>query len=325
MKKKSLLLSCDWGTSNFRIQLVDVESKKILSAKTSDKGIAKVYSEWRDAGQKGDRRIAFYYQVIDEHIRNIEQELSIDLKHVAVVISGMASASIGMMELPYSNMPFSMDSSNVLVEKVGGSGNILRDVFIISGVRTEEDVMRGEETQLIGCFEEVHSLPLGYFIFPGTHSKHVIIENGKAVSIKTFMTGEFFDLLSQKSILASSIEKSALNIEAFKKGVAESINENILHTSFLARTNQIFDKLPKQENYHFLSGLLIGYELKQVLDSNLSIFIVADAYLNHLYKEAVATINPSILVNTIEGTTALLQGQLKIWKRLSEAKSANHF
>lgn len=314
MKKKSLLLSCDWGTSNFRIQLIDVGSGTILSTQTSDKGIAKVFGEWKNAQQKEEERYAFYYGVVDEHVRRIEQELNMDLKDVGVIISGMASSGIGMMELPYSHVPFSIDGSDVLVEKVERRKDISRDVFIISGVRTDDDVMRGEETLLTGCFNKTSSSS-GYFIFPGTHSKHVIVENEKCISIKTFMTGEFFDLLSQKSILASSVEKSTFNIKAFKEGVQESLKENILHASFIVRTNQIFSKLSKQDNYYFLSGLLIGDEIKELNNNHLPVSIVASTHLNDLYKEAIEEINPSISVTTINTTGAFLRGQLKIWKQ----------
>lgn len=317
MKKQSLIFSCDWGTSNFRIQLADVESEKILSTQTSDDGIAKVHAEWKNVKRQKDDRTGFYYTIVDEHVKKIEQDLNIDLSDVPVLISGMASASIGMMELPYSHVPFSINGSDVTLEKVARAGNISRNVFIISGVRTPDDVMRGEETQLIGCCNDLASLLNGYFIFPGTHSKHVVVKNGKAISIKTFMTGEFFDLLSQKSVLTSSVKISRLKPEFFKKGVQESVKENILHTSFIVRTNQIFGRFSQQENYHFLSGLLIGYEMKDLANHDLPVLIVANRNLHHLYKEALQQINPSISVNTISANIALLRGQIKIWKQSS--------
>ena len=56
------------------------------------------------------------------------------------------------------------------------------------------------------------------FIFPGTHSKHVTVKNGNVIDIKTYMTGEFFELLSVKSILSATIEKTVdLNNEKNKK------------------------------------------------------------------------------------------------------------
>src|SRR6185312_13329821 len=77
--------------------------------------------------------------------------------------------------------------------------------LLIPGVRTEEDMMRGEEVQVIGANargEEGDAT----IILPGTHSKHVNVERGQAVTLKTFMSGEFFELLARHSILAHSVD-----------------------------------------------------------------------------------------------------------------------
>ncbi len=72
--------------------------------------------------------------------------------------------------------------------------------------------MRGEETQLIGCLKS--GKQDGFFIFPGTHSKHVEVEDGMVKDFKTYMTGEFFELLSQKSILLNSVEENTGELSA---------------------------------------------------------------------------------------------------------------
>src|SRR5450432_1404958 len=121
----------------------------------------------------------------------------------------MASSTLGMVELPYKELPFLADGSDLRVETIYANGLFHHDVLLISGARTGDDVMRGEETQLVGC-----ALGAGYatqageqvFIFPGTHSKHVVVREGRVIAFKTYMTGEFFELLSKKSILAGDVE-----------------------------------------------------------------------------------------------------------------------
>jgi 2-dehydro-3-deoxygalactonokinase len=39
---------------------------------------------------------------------------------------------------------------------------------------------------------------------------------------------------------------------------------NILRAAFLVRTNQLLAKLSKKENYFYLSGLMIGAEIKDL-------------------------------------------------------------
>src|SRR5262245_12577368 len=101
----------------------------------------------------------------------------------------MASSSIGMIEVPYKETQFKADGSDLKVKKIDRSKDFEHDTFIISGARTNNDVMRGEETQLAGCKDTGDKKSL--YIFPGTHSKHILVKKGIAVSFKTFMTGEF--------------------------------------------------------------------------------------------------------------------------------------
>ena len=108
-------------------------------------------------------------------------------------------------------------------------------MLIIPGVSSTDDVMRGEETQLTGCFHEVNNKE-HLFIFPGTHSKHVVVKNETILDFKTYMTGEFFELLSSKSILATSVEKgkgldNELNRKSFDEGLQASNKSNLLHNS----------------------------------------------------------------------------------------------
>ena len=113
-------------------------------------------------------------------------------------------------------------------------------------------------------------------IFPGTHSKHAIVENKVLVDFKTYMTGEIFDLLVNKSILSKSVSKneSKQYDNIFERGVKEGVSGNLLNTIFYVRTRHLFNTLSPEENYHYLSGLLIGYELKQISVTNVKIHLV---------------------------------------------------
>src|SRR5690606_5422333 len=110
----------------------------------------------------------------------------------------------------------------------------------------------------------------GIYIFPGTHSKHIQVENQEVTGFRTYMTGELFELLSKKRILRRSIEENRefedpKNRAAFEQGVGQGANSNLLQASFGVRTNELFRKFGKKENLHYLSGLLIGKELKELL------------------------------------------------------------
>ena len=208
---KNLMLSCDWGTSSFRLRLVDVRDHHICGEVLSNEGVIGTYSQWQVATRQHEiSKEHFYSQQLQKNIDTLSHKLSVDLSETPVVISGMASSSIGIREVPYASLPFSLDGSNAIIKRLSASNGIASDVWLISGVRNHHDVMRGEETQVIGLTaldNLVYTTKNITCIFPGTHSKHIKIEDGVVVDFQTYMTGELFQVMTQHSILKDSVLK----------------------------------------------------------------------------------------------------------------------
>jgi 2-dehydro-3-deoxygalactonokinase len=190
-------LSCDWGSTSFRLRLVDAAAWQHSTIEAKDKGIVNVFQLWKQSGTGEQGRFDFYLQVIGRHIRMLESQTGHSLKNLPLVISGMASSSLGMMEMEYKKIPVFADGRDLEVKKIAGTKDVMNDLYIISGARTDDDAMRGEETQLAGCEPGLNDERV--FVFPGTHSKHVTVSKGMVTGIKSFMTGEFFELLGEKS------------------------------------------------------------------------------------------------------------------------------
>ena len=271
MNPTTTFLSCDWGTSAFRLRLVERQTLKVLAEASSKEGNAATAELWQQAGQPPAQRVGFYLNIVQGHLKKLEATLKISLDDVSVVISGMASSTLGMMEVPYKPLPFATDGSDLITKTIAPTAEFKHATLLISGVKSADDVMRGEEVQLVGCrFEQRPQEQL--FLHPGTHAKHVLVKDGQAISLKTYMTGEFFALLSTTGILAASVEAGGqLNegqyLHWFEEGVRASQTANLLHNVFLVRTNDLFKKASKRENYFYLSGLLIGSECRDLLEN----------------------------------------------------------
>jgi len=228
----------------------------------------------------------------------------------------MASATIRMIDLPYKTIPYKIDQGELEVHVLEASDDCQHRLLIISGVRSDNDVMRGEETMLAGCtFTETPGEQL--FIFPGTHSKHVIVEDRQLKAFSTYMTGELFDLLANKSVLSASVESSPEDTShAFEKGIREIANGILLNNIFHVRTNQVLNKLEKTANYHYLSGLLIGEELRHLAGKNyITITIVSTGALAALYKKAIELIGLGANCRTENADKALIKGQALILQK----------
>jgi len=309
-------ISCDWGTSSFRLRLIETETQSVVTEVVSQQGIAATYAEWKKSFAD---RLLFYESVLSSGIQVLSSRSGYPLSEVPIIISGMASSAIGMIELDYATLPVKTDGSGLLIHIVEPSTGFKHRMIIVSGVKSENDVMRGEETIIAGC--DIKSDGEQLFILPGTHSKHIVVEKGFIKDLKTYLTGELFDLLATKSILANSVKNenspAAIINSSFEQGVEDAVNGNLLNNIFRVRANRLLDKISPGENYHYLSGLLIGAELSDLLSKNYSaITLVTDEKFSTLYSNALRFLKIDKPIKHINASEALVKGQRAIYKLL---------
>lgn len=309
-QQMNYFLSCDWGTSSFRLRLAEAGSGKVIAEERSGAGIAGTYQQWQ---QTNLPREDFFAEIINRKIDALAAKTGIPLQEAPVVLSGMASSSIGMVELPYKELPFSLNGANLAV-------HTFNRFIIISGVCNGNDVMRGEETKVTGCFALLpDAAQEQWLLLPGTHPKHVTVKNKQAVRFQTFMTGEFFDLLCTHSILAASVANGATlddpaSLACFTEGLHAGRSENLLHAAFMVRTNQLLKKIPAAHNRFYLSGLLIGAELASV-PPGMPVYLVAGVQHAPLYTLACGVLNIHVAA-VIDADEALIRGQQAVISHL---------
>ncbi|MBZ4188703.1 2-dehydro-3-deoxygalactonokinase [Niabella beijingensis] len=305
-------LSCDWGTSTFRLRLVRISDLAVLATVRHQQGIAQAFTAWEQAGS-GISRMEYYTGFLKQQIHLLQQQSGYPLNGLPVVLSGMASSSIGFLELPYKELPFAVDGTDLIVRSIPDDHHPLR---IVSGACSATDVMRGEETKIVGVAgilpETDQELLL---LLPGTHSKHLRICNRQVISFQTFMTGEFFALLSRNSVLAGSVATGAdftdtVNRDYFIKAVQQSRSISVLRHAFRVRTSQLLHNVSPEQNYYYLSGLLIGEELR-ALPPGVPVYLLGGAAHLPLYLQACETLGlPSVAL--MDADEALIAGQQRL-------------
>lgn len=203
------------------------------------------------------------------------------------MVSGMASSTIGWHELAYAVAPLALEASSLetrdFQQKVGGRAI---DVRLVSGVRTADDVMRGEESELLGLWElcpELSRQPCR-LILPGTHSKHVDLDGRGIKSFRTFMTGELFAHLRMTPTLSAILEVEG-NDGDFVQGVRAARDLGLSGGLFKIRARSVITGGNGGASAAFLSGLLIGDELAKVPEG-LPIYLAGAPKLHSLYLRA---------------------------------------
>jgi len=290
MKEKHLLC-CDWGTSNFRLYLTDLTTNEVIAMVKSDRGIALTFDAWKEGESK--HRIPFFRKLLDIQVKRLATITKHDLAGIPIILSGMASSSIGMKEVPYASIPFSIETPKLRVHNFPRNAAFPNELFLYGGLKTEKDVMRGEEVQLLGLSHLMDTTDC-VCLLPGTHSKHIWIKNKTVVDFQTFMTGEYFQLISTKSILKGSVESTKVFEETqksiFKKGVLTAQTTNLLNSLFSVRTNTLLKDVSNQDNYYYLSGLLIGQELKALENFQGQLLLNCDINLAKFYQLGLTTL-----------------------------------
>lgn len=315
-------ISVDWGTTNIRVRLVSYPSLKIQKEISSPEGVKDIYNQWQISG--GNREDFFL-----KFLKSKTDQFNSKYKPALVVISGMASASIGLRELPYSTLPFDTNGSSLHIEQISNT-NIPYPIRLVSGVKSDSDVIRGEEVQVVGLATGQEISDGTVFILPGTHSKHIVCENNQIKSFNTFMTGEVFQVMAGYTILKDSIDQTAAAVNeltAFDLGVKRSEEGlSVLSEMFSIRAAQLIGTRSKTENFYFLSGLLIGEELATLKKRQAkNIKLCAGGQLSGLYQRAINVLGLSENTEVIPKEVvdeSVIAGQWQLVKHELAAQSA---
>ncbi|MGF1733762.1 2-dehydro-3-deoxygalactonokinase [Photobacterium satsumensis] len=275
MMKKQLpahWLVIDWGTTNFRAFAMgkqgDVLDKVELSL-----GLLQV--------KEGEFAI---------ELENVLSDWLDEYKHLPIFMAGMVGSQQGWANVDYA--PTSV-SARQLADKAyrfelpwGATATIVPGV----SHQTENglyDVMRGEEVQLFGLAKLTGMADL-VAVMPGTHSKHAVFSKGELVEFSSYMTGELFSVISKHTILGRGLpEAEPLTDDlVFLKGVSEGQGEQLTNTLFMARTHRLFDNITDAEVLDYLSGVLIGNELKALDVKQAQVYLVGGSKLCERYQLA---------------------------------------
>jgi 2-dehydro-3-deoxygalactonokinase len=186
---------------------------------------------------------------------------------VPVVIAGMAGSRMGWVEVPYVAAPAPLADLARNLMKAGRIAD--SDCWIVPGMNLDSaeqpEVMRGEECQMLGALLK-QGRSDGVFLTPGTHSKWARVAGGKLLEFRTYITGELFNLLRQSGTLAQLMTGDAEDEAAFARGVrATGADTELLNRVFSARSLALFGRLEGKDLASYLSGLLVGTEMRDAL------------------------------------------------------------
>ena len=246
------LIALDWGSSTFRAYLVSAEGAVLDEVATQD-GVAAVLSGGFAAT-----------------LARLVGGWLADCPSLPILASGMIGSRHGWREAPYVLCPANPKAiAGHLIEVEAESVRVrIAPGLMTEGQDGEPDVMRGEEVEILGIADSGAAL----IVLPGSHSKWAVVDEGRVMGFKTFVTGELFAAIRDHTLIGAFARavppKPPGN--AFARGVARGAETasgekgaGLLGALFGARALPLAGKLAEEDAGDYLSGLLIGAEIAE--------------------------------------------------------------
>lgn len=253
-------IAVDWGTSYLRAFLCQLQADQqvVLIDKSTGPGVCKVQTDFS----------ATLLQAIDPWLAVYGA--------LPVLMAGQVGSSIGWHETAYIPCPVQPEQINDRGYQFSHAG---LDITILPGLccrlpNQQFDVMRGEELQILGFLQlnPQFSNGLHLLCLPGTHTKWVLLRDGIIEYFKTAMTGELFDLLSHQSVLIQQpCPVGQIDWPSFTLGSEYTLHAdvgNLVHGLFSVRTRQLFEGQTSAQASAYLSGLLIGSDVRAAIHAS---------------------------------------------------------
>jgi 2-dehydro-3-deoxygalactonokinase len=288
------LIAVDWGTTRLRARLTD-GAGAVLAEAVSDRGIGPL----NGAGHE-----------------DTFESLVATWPLVPAIMTGMVGSRQGWREAAY--VPCPADVAGIAATLTRFTTAKGRAVAIIPGLRVGDvNVMRGEETQIIGLMDAEAGFS-GTVIMPGTHSKWARVEGGTTIDFASFMSGELFALLAKHSLLRHSVSDADAMGDVsgsadFRAGVEYARAVPFAATLFTVRVRQLLTGTTPEANLAYLSGLVIGGEIASATTMDLAqgaLRIIAAGPLARAYGAALSVFGLSAEVR--DGDAMALAGLRRV-------------
>lgn len=255
----SIYITIDGGTTNTRINLVN-DRKIIDSINLSIGAYANI--------EKG----YLFKNEIKSAIERLLNNNSLKEKDIVrILVSGMITSEFGLCKLEHIRVPagiaeLCVNAKEMKIEEISSV-----PIVFICGVKTiggsfeNCDIMRGEETELMGIANTDYGKCV--YVLPGSHTKIIKTdEAGRIVDFTTMLTGEMIKAISQNTILKDAVKlnNSDINSSYLLKGYDYCCSEGINKSLFKARILKNVFNCTNDEIYSFFMGTVLCDEIKQI-------------------------------------------------------------
>ena len=291
---EAAFIAGDWGTSRLRLYLCDARGSVLARGEGEGAAVPDCAGRFAAAVAAWDKAHGI----------------------LPAVLGGMVGSTIGWKEVPYLRCPAKPQAiaGAALHIDAGGRAVAILPGLSCTGRTGAPDVMRGEETQILGALRLHPALARGRHLFclPGTHAKWVAVEGGAVLGFQTALSGELFELLRRHSVLARDGGEVDSDSPALAGGldlVRANPDADLLHLLFSTRARVVTGQMAKSDAASYLSGLVLGKDIATALklfDRDGPVQMICTPQLAALYGRVLNAYD--VPLEVIDGDAAALAG-----------------
>lgn len=286
----SRFVAIDWGTTNRRVYVIDGGAIELTE---------------RDA--------LGILSVPEGGFPPLIQELRQRFGDLPMILAGMVGSNRGWVDAGYVPAPADVGALAARAIRPAPGVAVLPGVSRVAADRG--DVMRGEEVQLLGATLAGMAPPDALLCQPGTHCKWARMKDGSLSDFTTAMTGEMFSLLKAHALIGREMIEPVADNEAFAEGLAESAKCDLLASLFSVRPSSLLGLARAGHAASFVSGLLIGSDVRAHAKPGEDVHLLADPQLGPLYSRALNSIGAT--AHLVDSQSAFVAGVTRIQEHLT--------
>lgn len=261
-----MIIAIDGGTTNTRLSLV-------ADGKVSGR------IKLRVGARNGRDELS---AAVKEGISELLRQNSLSERDIRLAaLSGMIGSESGLCNIPHITAPAGADelSRAVVNKKLPEITSI--PTFFIPGIKTFSDpeaepldsldIMRGEETELVGLLSQPCMDGKLTVLLPGSHMKIVEVENRRIIAFRTSISGELSRAAAENTILKQSIGDAFPKLadagylrRGFEYAELHGINEALFKVRVQAN---FIGRATGEQLYSFLLGAILRDDVRSIGES----------------------------------------------------------
>jgi 2-dehydro-3-deoxygalactonokinase len=266
------IVTIDAGTTNTRSSLW--QDGKMLAQVQVEVGV-------RDTAINGNNTAL--KQAVRDSIAGALAKAGVQAADVSLALaSGMITSAMGLLEVPHLVAPAGLAELAAGMVEVSMPEVFSKPLWFIPGVRNQVDqvglhnheamdMMRGEETEVIGLLARLALPGRAMLIMPGSHTKLVSVDQDQhIVGCATTIAGELLQVITQGTLISQMLDADfahELMPEMLLAGAAAAQTTGLARACFSVRTLGLFGNTQREERANFLLGAVLSGDLLALKNS----------------------------------------------------------